>query len=591
MENINNLKKNSNNFNNNSSPPNYQISGIQPNYTYNGVQNLNFDTSYISQSGYENNKLLTKGVNDQQQFVNNYNNYKPHTTFSQYNGHDEQNSSYLENLRDHSQFNIERNFESNKPITRMLDTKNKDNTIYANLNENLMKESIMEVRLNIDSMDRDVRQYPDPFNYVVTFGPIVNSGINSTLSRSSLKDDLKKANKINKNPSISNNKQICNTENEIIFTNNPNYIINYTDRLKRSFNPYITRDFDNIKFIRLDNVVLPRFDCLKLNEDWDFCRDINFTDNKHYIKDDYERIKKQIILNNRYIPDDNLTCSLFTDRFIQIYIKEIENNYNLGTNPILTKAFTVFPDKQVGILYWRGNPYYAVKTYKDSLLGVINRLSIQFYNSWGQPITLNTTKINPEKDILLATDLINPSLIDINDIDTDAKLNYIISKFTDIIKCVVFINSTINKKIPFYISDTTIMKDFDTNCCPNFSTIILNNSDFIVSNIYTELNDFVTTNGFISFPKINKNNKKEFITIDNYIKNIIWYNDKLQFKKQILFNLETLINNYKSFVFKSLDRLKVELLELPINPYFQNHLTFVMGMYTNELNTKIDFYQ
>jgi hypothetical protein len=58
-----------------------------------------------------------------------------------------------------------------------------------------------------------------------------------------------------------------------------------------------------------------------------------------------------------------------------------------------------------------------------------------------------------------------------------------------------------------------------------------------------------------------------------------------------MFNLETLFNNYKAFLFKALDKLKLELIELPLNPYFQNHLTFTMGMYTNELNTKIDFYQ
>jgi len=587
---------NSQNTRKNLESPNYQISGIQPNYNYNSVQNLNFDNSSIPQSGYADNKLLKNAINDQQQFVNNYNKYSPHTTFNQSFSHNA-NSSNLENLKDFSQYNIEKTFEANKPISRMLDTKNKDNTIYANLNENLMKESIMEVRLNIDSMDRNIQQYPDPFNYVVTFGPIVNSGINnSALGKNNIKTELKNSIKNNKNINKNNYNEInTNLENSLLHQN-PNFIVNYTDRLKRSFNPYITRDFDNIKFIRLDNVVLPRFDCLKLNEDWDYCRDINFNDTKQYIKDDYERIKKKIILNNRYIPDDNLTCSLFTDRFIQIYIKEIENNYNLGTNAILTKAFTVFPDKQVGILYWRGNPYYAVKTYKDSLLGVINRLSIQFYNSWGLPITLNTSKIDPEKNIILNLELINPELINFDDISSDdSKMNLIIKKFNEIIKCIIFINSYINKKIPFYNTDNYKINDLlqnDNSCNFNFSKLVINQLDYDITDIYKELNDFVTTNDFITCAKIKKNNnKKEYISIDNFINNIFWFNKNLEFKENILFNLQSIINNYKSFVFTALDRLKVELLELPINPYFQNHLTFVMGMYTNELNTKIDFYQ
>jgi hypothetical protein len=589
MNNLQNSKKNI------QETPNYQISGIQPNYTYNGVQNLNFDTSSISQSGYENNKLLSNGINDQQRFVNNYNEYKPNTTFSQMYSNNDTNRSNLENLKDHSQYNIEKAFEKNKPLSKMLDTKNKDDTIYANLNENLMKESIMEIRLNIDSMDRNIIQYPDPFNYIVTFGPVVNSGVNTPLGKNNIKSELRDSLKNNKNKNITR-KEIVNTEENFILSNDSKYIVDYTERLKRSFNPYITRNFDNIKFIRLDNVVLPRFNCLKLNEDWDFSRDPEFTalNDKEYIKDDYERIKKKIIHNHRYIPDDSLTCSLFTDRFIQIYIKEIESNYNLGTNAVLTKAFTVFPDKQVGILYWRGNPYYAVKTYKDSLLGVINRLSIQFYDSWGIPITLNTKQIDVEKEILLGIDLFNPNILTMESIDNDSKLNSIIDKFTEIIKCVIFINSSLNKKIPFYNLEKleNCDEDKDKNCYNvNYCAIIPNTNDYDIIDIYKEFNDFIGTSDFITNAKIKKNNKKEYISIDNYINNVIWFNKKLEYRKNILFNLETLFNNYKSFLFKALDKLKVELIELPINPYFQNHLTFTMGMYTNELNTKIDFYQ
>ncbi len=598
---MNNLQNSRNNTNENKNP-NYQLSGIQPNYSYNGVQNLNFDTSSISQSGFENTKLMNNAINDQQRFVNNYNEYKPNSTFSQDYQNNDTNSSYLENLKDHSQYNIEKNFETIKPISRMLDTRNKDNTLYANLNENLMKESIFEIRLNIDSMDRNIIQYPDPFNYVVTFGPIVNSGVNNPSIigknniKSELRESLRESSKLNKNRNL--NKEIIKDTNNISdntnFLYNPSskFIINYNDRFKTTFNPFITRDFDNIKFIRLDNVVLPRFDCLKLNEAWDFSRDPNFVNSKEYIKDDYERIKKKIIHNHRYIPDDNLTCTLFTDRFIQIYIKEIESNYNLGTNAVLTKAFTVFPDKQIGLLYWRGNPYYAVKTYKDSLLGVINRLSIQFYDSWGIPITLNTKQIDYEKKILLELELFDPEIVTIECIDDDLKLNSIIDKFTEIIKCVILINLSLNKKIPFYKldNDENNIKDKLSNI--NYSTIVIHTDDYDIIDINSEFNSFLGTNTFITSPKIKKKyNKKEFVSIDNFINSVIWYNKKLEYRKNIMYNLEAFFNNYKSFLFKAIDKLKIELLGLSINPYFQNHLTFTMGMYTNELNTKIDFYQ
>jgi hypothetical protein len=130
------------------------------------------------------------------------------------------------------------------------------------------------------------------------------------------------------------------------------------------------------------------------------------------------------------------------------------------------------------------------------------------------------------------------------------------------------------------------------NYYPKFFNIILNKSDFNIDDIYTEFNDFVSieNNGFFNSLKIKKN-KKIYISIDDFINNVVWFNHQDLYKDDIMFNLETLINNYKSFGFKTLNKLKIELINIPLNPYFQNHLTFVMGMYTNELNTKIDFYQ
>ena len=54
--------------------------------------------------------------------------------------------------------------------------------------------------------------------------------------------------------------------------------------------------------------------------------------------------------------------------------------------------------------------------------------------------------------------------------------------------------------------------------------------------------------------------------------------------------MNALYNNYKNFGFKILDKLKIEDLSIPLNKYFQCHLMFVMGVYTNELNTKVDYY-
>jgi hypothetical protein len=247
--NINNHRSSTQNNN----TPNYQISGIEPNY--NGIQGLNVNLSTISQNKLSNNEL-ENAISNQNTFTNNNNQYKSNSTFLR----NENNNNNLENLRDFSQFNINDNFKKTCPITSVDEPKYQNNTLYNNLNDKLLKETITEYRLNIDSVDRDINQYHDPFNYVVSFGPVVNSGVDSTIKRAQLKSDMKK---INKNPKANNNINTINDECDDC----QEIIVSYENKLKKIFNPYITRGFDNIKFIRLDNVVLPRFNCLNINRD------------------------------------------------------------------------------------------------------------------------------------------------------------------------------------------------------------------------------------------------------------------------------------------------------------------------------------
>ena len=89
------------------STPNYQISGIEPNYSYNSAQNLPFYSGGISQDGFTKEKDLQNAVNDQQTYINNYNKFMPTSTFL----NSENNTGKYENLRDFSQFNVKENFE------------------------------------------------------------------------------------------------------------------------------------------------------------------------------------------------------------------------------------------------------------------------------------------------------------------------------------------------------------------------------------------------------------------------------------------------------------------------------------------------
>jgi hypothetical protein len=84
---------------------------------------------------------------------------------------------------------------------------------------------------------------------------------------------------------------------------------------------------------------MPRFNYITINPKW------NMEINTNYVKDDFERFWNQIILTNRYIPDQNHTGSLFIDRYVQIKIKELKDNNNFATNNLTDNSFVVFPDK------------------------------------------------------------------------------------------------------------------------------------------------------------------------------------------------------------------------------------------------------
>lgn len=582
------MKKN-NLINNKLNQPNHQISGIEPNYSYNGVQNLTFDQSSISSSGHNTREGLSKAVNEQQQFVNNYNNFRPLSTFDNY----ERNSSNLENLNNFSQFNIQKGFQSNKPIELMPDTKNKHETLYDNLGENLLKESVREYRLNIDSSDRDVNIYPDPFNYVVFLGPVTNSGINASVSRTNIKNELKninKKNRNNKNFDVIEKNDIKDAMNDKIFLfDNPEAIKEYTINLEKSFNPYIIRDFVNVSYVKLDCAVIPRYNSIAINTGWDFCRKKHHK--KNFFKDEYDRIKDYILLNDRYIPDDKNEYNPLGDRFIQIFIKELQSIRNFGTNQITDKSFILIYDKTLGALYLKLIPYSATKTYKDSLLGNLTRLSIEFYNSWGEPLKINTSSIDYEKNQILNTKIIDPQKYNLKDLlISDEKLFEIIKNFNEIIKCIIMINYDIELLIPFYTPenvDYTEMK-FNNECFEN-EKILINTKLFEIKNIYTELDSFVSESGFVNRIKFTSTNKKVKLSIDEYLNNVFWFDLNLDYINLIKTNIKTFDFNYRSFGFEILDKLKSELTNIPVNKNFQNFLTFLVGVWEDELNTKVDY--
>ena len=472
---------------------------------------------------------------EQQNFVARNSSFQPNSTFN----NPQIISSYNENQRDMNQFKVNDNFKNITPLVNVPNFKYQNNTLDPNLNANLLSENLVQYRVSIDSSDRDINTYPDPFDYKVFFGPITNSGGLPIYD-------------IN-----------FETEYETtIYKQNKNLITNDYLFSIPNYNPFILRDFKNVKTIRLDNVIMPRFNKFIINNDYDPLQNCH----KH-VKDDFDRFYDCVLSKSRYIPDVFECSSLFTDRFNQIEIIELQDYRNLATNPIGNKAYSIFTDKYISPLYFKAIGFYDLKTWFDNSLGNINELSFKFYDSWNKPITLNKSCIMYEINYIKKIHLLNPNVKPFEHLD------FTILRMTEIIKCIVLLNHNIKKIIPFYNSDTIIFNDdtFDVN----------------ISNILSDLDEFVSPKAFITIQKTNKKNKKVMMSIDDYINNIFWYDRNNE--KCIKHNICALIKIYKLVIFDILVKVKKEICEMPLNKSFQNHITLIITCWNNQLNTKISY--
>ena len=211
---------------------------------------------------------------------------------------------------------------------------------------------------------------------------------------------------------------------------------------------------------------------------------------------------------------------------------------------------------------------------------------MSFSDSWNKKLTLNLNEVNYEMQQIKSTVLLNTN-INISLIFDDLEFrNFIIEKLIEIIKCVVMINYDIVNLIPFYSEKLNISK-LSQMCDFKEELLIINENKYIIEDIYKELNDFVTLDGFKNAAKLQQNGKMVYSNINNYITNLLFYDDFNNLNT--INNILSLYQNYIAFTHEIIRLLKEEIFEIPKNKYFQNHLTFVFGIYKNELNTKISY--
>ena len=273
--------------------------------------------------------------------INNYNNYRPQSQ---------------QQVKNNGLYKVNNAYRSspNDVLIEQTNYANPNTTIHNNLHNNLLSEHIVEYYLNIDSDDRKVDVYPDPFNYTVSLNPV---GRSSERKHKSKKGSLE--------------------FDKIEFDETPA--------------PFIIRSFKNVKYVKLDRVILSRNNVIKFVINQIITIDPASNQNVTVVSD----IDKKVHNHNDQDNCCNLChcedCQCITsnkNKFIILKVKELETYHIYSTNTITSdNSFILYVDKTLGT---SNNMWFATYNsciYPDSLLGNLDRLTIEFYDKNGHPLT------------------------------------------------------------------------------------------------------------------------------------------------------------------------------------------------------------
>jgi hypothetical protein len=286
----------------------------------------NFPTNNYGPSGYNDNNFNRSRMPSNQYPPNGGMLGNPFGRFNQLSTNEMQ---MMKNLPSMSNFND--SFAKNDPMIEPLNYTNQNELLHNNVADQVLDEHVVEYRLDIDSLDRDIKTYPNQFNFTIHFAP-----------------------------------QPGGTVRTEIIQNGQTKTVN--DRFQGAPKPHITKEFRNVKYVKLDSIVLPQYSDLKREDD-------------EYVVDE-----DSYLVDDRFVA---LGIKELTDSDIRIYSTSDDSVRVTQNGNILTPSrnfATIFPDKRLGKFYYVGTPYNGSKIYNNSLLGNIKKLTIQFYDSCGEQL-------------------------------------------------------------------------------------------------------------------------------------------------------------------------------------------------------------
>lgn len=310
-----------------------------------GFNDNNFNRKAFPSNIYPNHN--TNGTNGTYGMTGNpFGNYNPLSTNTQSN---------MNNLPSMTSF--DKAFAQHDPIIERMNYTNQNNLIHNNVAPIVLDENIVEYRLFIDSVDRDIQTYPNPFNFTVHFNGLARGGVRTEIQ------------KYGKTVAV----------NEY-FPGTPG--------------PLINKEFKNVKYIRLESIVLPQF--------------------AKYTQSDQEH-GKFIPDEEHYLPDDRfiaLVINELTDESLYLSTGDSGNNridHITKNNIIPPKPFEyIFPDNRLGRKYYTGKTYgSASRIYQKPLLGNIKKLTLQLYDSYGNLLSYDHINKHVDKTVDI-TDIRHP---------------------------------------------------------------------------------------------------------------------------------------------------------------------------------------
>jgi hypothetical protein len=199
------------------------------------------------------------------------------------------------------------------------DFTNKGEVIHNNLGDRLFSESIVEYKIHIDSHDRKISSFPSPFKFKILFGDTFEQ-----------------------------------------FT--------------------IARKFQNVKYVTLDSIILPRTISLDLTK----------------VAEPNIYPAHSEFITPRADQSINVLSTLSKRKYLIVKIDEFESVRNLGTSIFIDKnTFILSHDCCMGMDSSLWKPIHSTVIFQNSLLRNINGLTITIFDEYGNELKLSDTLGNP----------------------------------------------------------------------------------------------------------------------------------------------------------------------------------------------------